>query len=159
MHKRIWLVVVLIAVPSLSGERAMGAGGTRVGGDAVDAIIGKNTLNYFASGALGTVRSNPDDTTSNDREKSIGCWVDSIAGDPMVQCEAITDITNTAGPNGTTLPSLRCISHDPAMVAAVGAMNSDSMITFQTPTASSAGVGTCTHIKVENFSSYEVKTR
>jgi len=151
MHKRIWLVAVPLAALSLSGGMAFGTGGTKVGeSDGVDAIIGKVDHNFFASGALGTVRSEPDDFTF--RTKSIGCWIDSVAGAATVTCMATTDIPNDFG-----LTSLRCISHDAAMVAAVGAMNSDSMITFETPDATSAGVGTCVHIRVENVSIYNVK--
>jgi hypothetical protein len=157
MYKRIWLVVVPLMALSLSGGRAIATGGTKVWGDGVDAIIGKVGVNFFASGALGTVRSEPD-IEGQVRTKSIGCWVDSIAGDAMVQCIATTDLANV--PVDLGLTSLRCISHDPAMVAAVGAMNSDSMITFQTPNAppESATAGTCVHIKVENVSIYNVKS-
>lgn len=154
MYRRIWLLAVPLAALSLSGGKAIGAGGTKVGeNDGVDALIGKQGNLFFASGAIGTVRSEPDESTF--RIKSIGCWIDSVAGDATVTCMATTDLANV--PVDLGLTSLRCISHDPAMVAAVGAMNSDSMITFETPDATSAGIGTCVHIRVENVSIYNVK--
>jgi len=155
MYKRIWLVVVPLIALSLSGGKAVATGGTKVYGEEFDAIIGKDGVNWFASGALGTVRSEPTNNTTSTRNKSIGCWVDSVAGDAMVQCLATTDIGND-----WNMDSLRCISHDPAMVAAVGAMNSDSKITFQTPDvpALTPTSGICVHIIVENISKYNVKS-
>jgi hypothetical protein len=154
MYKRIWLIVVPLVALSLSGEIAVRAGGTKVGAnDGVDALIGFNGVNFYASGALGTVRSEPGDEFQV-FNKWIGCWIDSTAGSAMVTCEATAELND----GNTTLHDLRCVSHDPAMVAAVGAMNSDSMITFETPTAVSAGVGQCVHIKVENISKYNART-
>ena len=145
-------------VLSLSGGKAIATGGTKVWGNDYDAIIGRSGGNLYASGALGTVRSEPTNNPTTTRNKSIGCWIDSIAGDAMVQCLATSDLDND--PPDLGLTSLRCISHDPAMVAAVGAMNSDSKITFQTPDvpALSPTSGICVHIIVENISIYNVKS-
>ena len=164
MYERIWLIVVPLAALSLSGKLAIGSGGTKVGiNDGVDAFIGNNGTNFYASGALGTVRSEPgnEDQTFN---KWIGCWVDStltlnssglpIPGTAWVTCTATAE--NTDG-NVGSLRSLRCVSRDPSMVAAVGAMNADSMVTFETPTAPVDGSGQCVHIKVENLSKYNAK--
>lgn len=169
MYKRIWLIVVPLAALSLSGRMAIGSGGTKVGiNDNVDALIGHNGTNFYAFGAMGTVRSEPNGpgTETQFIEKWIGCWVDSTlaldtqglptpgTGNAWVTCTATSE--NTDGNVGTR-HSLRCVSRDPVMIAAVGAMNADSMITFETPTAPVDGSGQCVHIKVENLSKYNAK--
>lgn len=169
MYRRIWLIVVPLVVASIYGETTIWAGGIKVGmNDGADAFIGHNGTNFYASGALGTVRSEPaaQDQVFN---KSIGCWVDSTvpptppgtpttvpppAGTAWVTCTATAEVTDG---NVGNLRSLRCVSKDSAMIAAVGAMNADSMITFETPSAPTDGIGQCVHIKVENISMYNAK--
>lgn len=167
MYKRIWLIVVPLAALSLYGKMAIGYGGTRVGADDnVDAVIGNNGTNFFASGAMGTVRFDPGKVPQDEftiLNKWIGCWVESTLtltseglptpGTTWVTCAATTDPTDTR----STRHSLQCVSRDPSMIAAVGAMNADSMITFETPTAPADGSGQCVHIKVENISKYNAK--
>jgi len=141
-----------LALLSLSGGTAIGRGGTKVGAaDGVDAIIDFNGTNFFASGALGTVRSEPS-TSFTPQNKWIGCWIDTVGGFSMLTCAASSD--NASSVN---LHDLRCISTDPAMIMTVAAMNADSMITFETPTSNSAGDGECVHLKVENISKYNAK--
>jgi hypothetical protein len=150
MQKRIWLFTVPLALLSLSGGTAIGRGGTKVGAaDGFDATV---TVDPFSGeftgwGALGTVRSEPL-TGFTPLNKWIGCWIDTIPGAAMLTCEAVT----AAGDD------LRCSSDDPTMIATVATMNSDSMVTFKTPSLTSPGVGECTHITVENISKYNVKS-
>lgn len=164
MYKRIWLIIVPLLALSLSGKTAIGSGGTQVGeNDDVDAIIGLDG-NFYASGALGTVRNEPEGPGTEQQvfNKWIGCWVDSTRGTSaagtltpgfaMVTCMAIAERSI-----GTNRHDLRCTSRDPAMIAAVGAMNSDSMIRFETPTALVDGSGECLYIKVENNSKFRMK--
>lgn len=148
MKKWIWLIAVASMSLPLSGGEAIG-GGTRVfAGDGFDCDIRYDgTLQLFvASGALGTVRSEP----TGLRAKSIGCSVDAFPGHAMVTCLALSDSSD--------YPQLACVSQDPTLVAMVASMNSDSFLTFFTPVNSSTGVGTCTHITVENNSMYNVKS-
>jgi hypothetical protein len=148
MQKRMWLLVVPVALLSLSAGTAMGRGGTKVGAaDGVDATIihDNGSGESVAWGALGTVRSEPL-TGFTPLNKWIGCWVDTIPGTAMLTCVAGTD----------TPDDLRCSSDDPAMIATVASMSSDSMVTFTTPIG--VGAGICTHITVENISKYNVKS-
>jgi len=165
MYKRIWLIIVPLLALSLSGKTAIGSGGTQVGANEedVDATIGLDG-NFYATGALGTVRNEPDGQGTEEQvfNKSIGCWVDSVrgtsptgtltAGFAMVTCMATAE--KTVGTNRT---DLRCTSRDPAMIAAVAAMNSDSKIRFETPMALVDGSGECLYIKVDNNSMFRMK--
>jgi hypothetical protein len=147
MKKKVWLIAVaLMSLPLLDGDAI--ANGTRKFGEEVDCDIRfDNTLQQFvASGALGTVRSEP----STHSEKSIGCSVEAYPGHSMVTCEALSDTSS--------VPQLTCTSEDPFLIAIVGSMNSDSFITFFTPTLTSANRGVCSQINVENNSMYNVKS-
>lgn len=154
MYRRIWLVVVPLATLSLSGGTAIGRGGTKVGApEGWDVVITTNGNNFQASGALGTARSEPT-SGFTPQNKWIGCWVDIAGGVASLTCEATTDI-----PNPMNQPDLRCVSLDPAMIAALGAMNSDSAITFETPTTSSGGDNECILLRIENVSKYNAKAQ
>ena len=154
MYKRIWLVVVPLAVLSLSGGTAVGRGGTKVGAaEGWDVAITMNGNNFRASGALGTARSEPTGTFTA-ANKWIGCWVDIANGFASLTCEATTDSPSIPGQT-----DLRCVSLDPAMISALGAMNSDSAITFETPTANTVGQNECVILRIENVSKYNAKAQ
>jgi hypothetical protein len=150
MERRLGLLAVLLALLSFSGGRAMGKGGIKVGAaDGVDATVffDSGSQEWVASGALGTVRSEPL-TGTFPANKSIGCWIDAIPGSALLTCEAVTE----AGDD------LRCTSHDATLIALVAGMNSDAMLTFTTPTVTSTGAGVCSHISVDNVSIFNVKS-
>jgi hypothetical protein len=149
MKRWIWLIALPLVSLSLLARNATG-GGTKVWDqDGYDCTIHPDPLSgdTVASGALGTVRSEP----SGSVEKWIGCYVDSIPGHAMVLCSASSE-------DGQ---QLMCASSDPALVAAVASMNADSYITFKTPIQSSPDLPAppCSHISVENNSKYNVKSQ
>jgi hypothetical protein len=150
MKRWIWPITIQLALLSTSGGLAL-AGGTKVGArDGFDCTIeqepppGDPNL-WVASGALGTVRSEP----ASDRTKWIGCYVDSVPGHSMVLCQAASEDGN----------QLMCASDDKAMVATVASMNADSFITFKaTVPPPGSPPSPCAHISVENNSKYNVKS-
>ena len=153
MRRRIWLFTIQLASLSLCGGNAV-AGGMRVGQDEgfdckVELDQGSTTV-WVASGALGTVRSEPDDNGS-DRPKWIGCYVDSVPGHSMVICDALSE----------TGDQLMCVSDNSFLVNTVATMNADSYITFKAiklPPNSTQPSPPCLHISVENNSKYNVKS-
>jgi hypothetical protein len=146
MKRWIWLIALPLVSLSLLASSARG-GGTKVWAPDYDCTIGidPSSGDHVASGALGTVRSEP----SSSKEKWIGCYVDSIPGHSMVLCSAFAEDAQ----------QLMCVSDDAALVATVASMNADSYITFKTATQSSPNspAPPCKHISVENNSKYNVK--
>lgn len=153
MKRWIWLIALPLGSLSLLANDARG-GGTKVGAPDYDCTISpvQGNDDRVASGALGTVRSEPSSQTT---DKWIGCSVDStpargdIPGHSMVLCSAFA----------ADEQQLMCASGDPTLVAVVASMNADSYITF-TAIRSTLDVPfpPCKHITVENNSKYNTKS-
>lgn len=156
LKNRRWLWLPLLALVPLSSAQAGTSGGIREGRDqghdihiSVPPGTPLGSATGTAWGALGTVRleplPDPDDPNANTyQDKAIGCYLDAAVGaqgsSVFIRCEA-------TAPNSW----LFCVSGEPAFVAAVAGMNSDSEITF------TALGGTCTHLRVDNNSMYQQK--
>ncbi len=144
MRKRHWWFIVSLALLPLGGK-AIATGGTKMGGaDGMDVTIDRDpsTGNFFASGALGTARSEP---FMSSAQKWIGCRIDASPGSAVLTCQASDSSGN----------DLRCASADPTLIKIVAMMSDDSFIEFETP--SSSGIGNCTSISIENASVYYPK--
>ncbi|HEX2659744.1 MAG TPA: hypothetical protein VHU40_15775, partial [Polyangia bacterium] len=116
------------------------ASGTREGAAQFhDVIINMSTLT--ASGAMGTARLEPISNPDVPVDKAIGCVLDATPLSILVRCTAFN-------PNF----SLGCVSSSPNLIQAVGAINSDSKITFH-----AAPDRTCLNIVVDTNSMYQQK--
>ena len=154
MKRPIWLFTIPLVLLSASAASATSPGsGTKLGEwDDEDVIIEHvGGTQISAHGAIGTARS--ESSSGGPEDKWIGCWVDASATGSMVTCWALSSFTGETA---------RCAAIDPPLVAAVSSMNSDAKITFDfdagaTSTTSNLN-GSCRHIRVENFSYYNVKS-
>jgi hypothetical protein len=152
MLKRRWLLLPLVVFVSVSSAYAEGV---RLGGPQQDVKIspfvgffGKRT----ASGALGTARLEP---IGGFEEKWIGCEVVATPGLPATAgTAAVLGVLTLKCEAYTNTDWLYCGSNDQALISALGAMNSDSKLTF---VVDMAAPGVCDSIKIDNSSKYQQK--
>ena len=152
MHTMKLVAATFIAFSGLGAVDAFARGGAKLGAaDGMDVTVALDpaSLHYVASGAIGTARSEPL-TGFAPSPKWIGCWIDCVAasgtgaGSCLMTCEALTD----------TLVDLRCMSADPALIGALGSINSDSRIKFMSSNQPGSSPGTCLSLTVDNSSRY-----
>lgn len=125
-----------LAIASLA-LLATGALGTAWAGQQ---LVQPVVINLAARNAIGVLASA---RKSADSVQYIGCQLSQGAGLPGSMYCSATDAAGTV---------VACVSSDPGLVHAVGAIHEDSSLLFYWDKA-----GMCTQLVIANYSSYETK--